>query len=173
MRHEDRSLATTLAPVREALLARAHADADAIRATSEADARAALAAAAAQAEQILREARQQGTAEADMAVAADRSAAQRHARSLALRAQREAYERLRVAARAKVCALRDEPDFPAARDRMVRAVRAALGPDALISDTADGGVVGVAPARRMDLSLRGFADRATDTVAAATAEEQA
>jgi vacuolar-type H+-ATPase subunit E/Vma4 len=172
MRHEDRALAAALAPVREALLAWARADAGTIRATSETGARAALAAAAAQAEQIRREAQQQGTADAELAVAADRSAAVRHARTLALRARREAYERLRVAARAEVCALHDEPDFPGARDRMVRAVRAALGPDALISDAADGGVVGVTPHQRLDLSLRGFADRATDTVAAATAEEQ-
>jgi vacuolar-type H+-ATPase subunit E/Vma4 len=170
MRHQDKGLANALDPVRQALLAWARADADAIRTNSEADAHATLSAATAQAERIRSEARRQGTADADAAIDTDRSAARRAAQALVLRARREAYERLRAAAREKVRALRDEPDFPAARERLVHAVRKALGPEAMISQAADGGVVGVTAGRRLDLSLGGFADRVTDAVLAA--EEQ-
>lgn len=172
MRHEPLRLADALVPVREALLASARDDAAATRSRSTADARTALASAAEQAEQIRRRARLEGIADADAAVAADRRDAQRDARAMVLRARREAYDRLREAARARVRALRDEPDFPAARQRLEGAVHARLGPDARIVDSPDGGLIGVTAGRRLDLSLRHFADRATDTVLAhATAEE--
>ncbi|MGC9669782.1 V-type ATP synthase subunit E family protein [Planosporangium sp. 12N6] len=151
-----------LAPVREALLAAARADADQIVAAAEADADAVLAAARDQAARILGQARQEGLADAAALVAADRSRARRRARVTVLRARREAYEVLRSATRAAAARLRDEPEYPELRARLVAAARRALGPDARVQEAEGGGIVAESPGHRLDLSLSGFADRAFD-----------
>jgi hypothetical protein len=165
MRTPDVRLAAALAPVREAMLDRARADAAGALARADAEARDALSAAAAQAERIRQEARQAGIADAEAAIAAERGRARREGRALVLRARREAYERLRRTARDAVGGLLDDGGLPAVRQRMAAAARAALGPDARIDDTGDGGVVATAAGRRLDLSLTRFADRAVDRVA--------
>lgn len=150
-----------LTPVRSALLARAHAEADLIRERSEVDAQQTVEAATAEAGRIRRTARAEGEAQAATAATAARNQARREARALVLGARREAYERLRDAAREAVGRIADEPEV---RRRLVAAVRATLGPEARIVDAPGGGVIGVAAGRRLDLSLTGFADRALERV---------
>ena len=73
---------------------------------------------------------------------------------MVLRAEREAYEDLHRAARTAACALRDAPDYADLHELLVRAVRGRLGRDAAVADSPDGGVIGTAPGRRLDFSLR-------------------
>ncbi|BCB75082.1 hypothetical protein GCM10022251_35530 [Phytohabitans flavus] len=161
MNHLD----SALAPVRAALLVRAHAEADQIRERSEVDARDAVAAATLEADQIRERGRAEGEAQAAAAVADAGRQARQQARTLVLGARREVYERLRDAARRAVTRMGAEPGFAPVRQRMVAAVRATLGADAQITDTPDGGIAGAAAGRRIDMSLTGFADRAVEAVA--------
>jgi hypothetical protein len=84
-----------------------------------------------------------------------------------LRAQREEYDSLRGGARAAAAALRLSPDYARLRQSLLAHARALLGPEAVIVDTDDGGIVGSVPGRRVDLSLATFADRAVDAVLSA------
>lgn len=155
-----------LAPVREALLARARADVEGIRAEAAADADATLAHARQQAEAILAEARARGASEAEVVAAAARARARRQARGLLLAAQREAYEALRRRSREAVRALRDDPAHPTLRQRLERVALELAGAGATIVETSDGGVVAEAPGRRVDCSLDWLADRAVATLGA-------
>jgi hypothetical protein len=157
-----------LAPVRDALLASARADA--ARTTSEAEeaASATLAAARATAARIRREARAQGAASGAAAGAAERNRVRREARAEVLGAQRDAYERLLAAARRSAGQLAAEPGYPVLRRRLATAATGALGPGAALRDGDGGGVIGEAPGRRVDYSLAGFADRAVQAVLGAS-----
>ena len=74
---------------------------------------------------------------------------------------------LRGGARAAAAALRLSPDYARLRQSLLAHARALLGPEAVIVDTDDGGIVGSVPGRRVDLSLATFADRAVDAVLSA------
>ncbi|HET8680717.1 MAG TPA: hypothetical protein VFM54_02405 [Micromonosporaceae bacterium] len=165
----DAHVTAALAPVRDALLAAARADAQRLDAQAQAETDQVLAAARQEAQRLLAEARQRGGAEAEAAVAAEAAGARRRGRAVIMRARREAYESLVTAARAAVAELRGDPAYPATRDRLAAAARAALGPDAGVREAAGGGVVAEAGARRVDLSLSGFAERAAAQVAAGEA----
>lgn len=154
-----------LAPVREALLAAARADADRITAGAQAAAAATLAQGRAAADRLRAEARAQGAASGGAVAAAARNRARRTARARVMRARREGYEQLRAAARQAVAQLPAEPDWPRRRAALAAAVAARLGPGAAVRDAAGGGVVGEAPGRRVDCSLAVLADRATEAVA--------
>jgi vacuolar-type H+-ATPase subunit E/Vma4 len=162
----DPRLEAALAPLRSALLATAQEDAD--RRLREAD----EAAHATQAESdasVARgraAARSRGAADAAAAVTQQRSRAGARARSILLEARREEYLALKQAARSAMAALRDDPSYPAMRERMADAVRRRLGPQAQIDDADGGGVLGRAPGRRVDYSLASLADQAADEVAA-------
>jgi vacuolar-type H+-ATPase subunit E/Vma4 len=162
----DPGLPAALQPVRAALLAAARADADATRARGHADADAVTAAARAQAAQLTAQARRQGSADAATEAARATAAARRAAHQSVLTARARAYRDLREQARPAVAGLAAEPGFAALRARLTAALRRRLGPGAGVRDSADGGLVGQAGSRRVDLSLSGFADRAVDTVAA-------
>jgi hypothetical protein len=155
-----------LAPVRAALAE--HARREGAQALADADAAVAAerTAAAAEAERLLDLARAAGAADAASA-AVDRARADREAREAVLRAQREEYDSLRGGARAAAAALRLSPDYARLRQSLLAHARALLGPEAVIVDTDDGGIVGSVPGRRVDLSLATFADRAVDAVLSA------
>lgn len=158
----DPPIARALAPVREALLAGARADAERTVARADAAAERSLAEARAAAARIREQARAQGAASGTAAARERQRASRRAGRTRVLRAQRDEYERLRHAARQAVARLASEPDYPRLRQRMVGAVTRALGPQATVRDGPGGGVVGEVPGRRVDYSLTGFADRAVD-----------
>jgi vacuolar-type H+-ATPase subunit E/Vma4 len=149
-----------LEPVRAWLLAAAHAEAERLRAEAAADAERVVAGARAEADAILADARAQGTAEGSALAAAEQARSRRQARRLVLQAEREAYEELRARSRAAVRALRQDPGYPALRERLDRLALAAAGPGASVSEDPDGGVVAEAPGIRVDCTLDGLAERA-------------
>jgi vacuolar-type H+-ATPase subunit E/Vma4 len=156
-----------LSPVRSALAE--HARREGAQALADADAAVAAeqTATAAEAERILDRARAAGAADAAAFAAGERARTDREARELVLQARREEYDSLRDAARVAAAALRLAPDYARLRWALIACVRALLGPEAVIIDAADGGVVGSVPGRRVDLSLGTFADRAVETVLSA------
>lgn len=159
-------LREALEPVRTALLDRARADADATGRRAAAEAATALGQARARAAEIVAAARADGRRDAETVRARDASRADREARETVLRAQREAYDRLRRDALSRVCALRDDPGYPALLDRLRDRAAAALGNGAVVHEHPDGGIVAEAAGRRLDLSLPALADRAVDDLGA-------
>ncbi|MFH8680755.1 hypothetical protein [Streptomyces lydicus] len=158
--------ADPLGPVRAALLRAAREEADRLRADARRDAAAVLAAAHAQAGALLREARRQGEAEGSRAAAAAVARARRTSRNDLLEAKARVRDALRRRVAEQVRQCRNEPTWAAARDRLVRRVRLALGADATVSEHPEGGVVGTAPGRTVDLSLDAMAARALDRAGA-------
>jgi hypothetical protein len=152
-------LKTALAPVRAALLDRARADAAAALAAADTDAAAVLAEAREQAAALLREAREQGEREAAALRTREHARAGREARSVVLGAQRTALDELRRRTRVAARALRDDR---ALLDRLRARLVTDLGPDAVVREHPDGGLVADAPGRRVDASLPALADRALD-----------
>ena len=159
-----------LEPVRAWLLAAARAEAEHLVAEAAADAEHLLAGARAEVDAILAEAREQGSAEGSALAAAERARTRRLARRLILDAERQAYEELRARSCAAVRALRQDPGYPALRERLTRLALAAAGPGARVSEHPDGGVVAEAPGIRVDCTLDGLAERAVVALGGEVAE---
>jgi vacuolar-type H+-ATPase subunit E/Vma4 len=154
----DAAAATAaLAPVRAALLDRARAEAEATVRTAQAEADRTLAEGAAQARALVDQARREGAADAEAALAAERSRTRRRCRGLVLGAQRAAYDALRTTTQEQVAALRDDTQWPAMRARLVARGRHLLGPDAELAEVPDGVVVR-AGTRSADLTLSSLAE---------------
>jgi len=153
-----------LEPVRAALLAAARADAAAVLVAADEDEAATMAAARAQVADLVGAARREGAADAAAMLAADRARGRREARRIELCARQEVLDQLRSRARAAVTALRDDPGYGRLRDRLAARARELAGPDAVISEPPDGGVVAVSAGRRWDLSLPALAERAVDAL---------
>jgi hypothetical protein len=168
----DPALANALAPVSEALLAAAHGDACRQRDETNARCDHTMARAQAEAAQIGAQARADGTADAAAAIAIDRAQGRRDARAAVLRARRDTEQRVRVAAQAQLASIRSAPTYPDLRDRLVATVHILLGQHAQVREAAEGGVIGEVAGRRVDFSLAGFVDRATDTVLAEVASAE-
>ncbi|MCF4136744.1 hypothetical protein L1856_07530 [Streptomyces sp. Tue 6430] len=154
--------ADALHPVRTELLRTAHADAEALSARAEEEAAARVGQAEDQARSILEEARRQGRADGADAARDRLVAARRQARSRTLSARREPYEELRRRAAGRVRELRRADGYAALRERLEQRARTLLGPDAEVTEPADGGVVARIPGKRVDLSLTALAERALD-----------
>lgn len=149
-----------LSPVREALLARARADAARACADAEQEVAGRVAAAEREVADLVAEARAQGELDTHALVVLEQARGRRAARALVLGARREAYEELRAACRAATAALLTGPSYPVVRERLVAEAQQALGPDAVIEDLAEGGVLAHLPGRRVDLSCAALAERA-------------
>jgi vacuolar-type H+-ATPase subunit H len=159
-----------LAPLRQAMLDRARADAAATLAPADEEAAALLTDAEREAGQLVRNASAEGAADAAAMLAADRARARRDARRIVLQAQREAYQLLQSRVREAVTGLRHDPGYPRLRDRLTEMVRAELGPGCRITEPPDGGVVGALPGRRVDRSLAALADRLVEGLGAEVQE---
>lgn len=159
--------ADPLAPLREALLARARTDADATLARADEAARATVEQAQAEAAAILAEARAKGAQEADAVAAAERARASRAAREVVMTAQRQAYEALRDQARSAVAELRRDDAYPHLRDALTARVHAELGAEAVVEELPDGGVVGRVPGRSLRFALADLADHLVDRLGGA------
>lgn len=157
-------LAAPLAPVREALLTRARADADRTLADADADVAAILARAQSEADAIRAEARAQGESDAAAVLAAERARVRRRSRAVVLAAQREAYDELRARVLQALAALRDDPAYGPWRDRLADHARTVLGADAVVSEPAEGGVLAEANGRRTLYSLAELADHMIDLI---------
>jgi hypothetical protein len=162
MSDADTAMPDPLAPLRQALLSAAERDAASAVAAAAADAETTRRGAAQEADAVRRRARAQGEAEGRQVLDAERARARRRARATVLSAQGEAYARLRAEARAAVVALRDEPGYPALRDRLGARAAGMVGAGARVTESPDGGVVAEARGRRAALTLAALADRALD-----------
>ncbi len=146
-----------LAPLREALLAAAGAEADStVRAAQDAAAHT-LAAASAQAQDVVEQARHEGRSDAGAALAAERSRSHRQARALVLAAQRAAYDDLRAAVRQQAAVLPDDPAWPQWRDRLAAHARRLLGTDAELVEVP-GGVRARSGSRTVELTVSSLAE---------------
>lgn len=145
----ERDTTDALAPVREALVRRARADAETAVAAAEAEQARLLADARARAGAILAEASAQGEADAVALHAAELARARRAARSIMLGAQRAVYEELCRRAADEVSRRCADAEVRAA---LTTRIRRLLGPAAQVVDDPHGGVVGCLDGRRLDYS---------------------
>jgi vacuolar-type H+-ATPase subunit E/Vma4 len=155
------STLVALAPVREALLASAHADAERQLATAEGLANQLVARAQEDARLRVEEARRQGAADAADAARLAAAHTRREARGIVLGAQRAAYEQLLEACREGVRSLLSEPDWPRLQAAMGDVARASVGEGAVLTKTADG-VVASSGSRRVELTLGSLAPTIAD-----------
>ncbi|BBX82643.1 hypothetical protein [Mycolicibacterium aubagnense] len=153
-----------LAPLSAELLHRADAEADRILADANTEAHNVHARADRDARDIIDNARAAGAAEASLARAAEQARTRRAQHSDILAAQRSAYEQLRVRASDAVHRLRDEPEYPALRERLAARAGQILGADTVVTEDAGGGIIAQAAGRRLDLSLTAFAARAFERI---------
>lgn len=157
------AVADPLGPLRRALLSSAERDAARAVATAEAEAEAIRRDAQQEAEAVRQQARCQGESDGREVVSAERARARRRARATVLAAQGEAYSDLRAHVRKAVTALREDPGYPALRDRLTSRARAMVGTGATVTESPDGGVVAEASGRRAALTLVALADQVLDT----------
>lgn len=150
--------AAALAPVADSLLRKAKRDAARIRKEARTEADALIGQARREAAQILAEARDAGTSEATASTGEERVRARRRARSIVLAARRKAYEEVCRKVRSAMASLCEEN--PQTTKRLRTLARDRAGDDARITTTPDGGVVAVAPDRRVECSLSALADHA-------------
>jgi vacuolar-type H+-ATPase subunit E/Vma4 len=157
--------ATTLEPVRAALLARARRDADVAITDATARAEHRVAEAFADAERRLSEARARGEAEAASALADEEARVRQRTRTLLLEARRAVYEELRRRTHEEVQRLRSDPTYPRLRAAVESRSASRLGPAARSREAENGGCVVEAPGRRIDATLDALADWALESVA--------
>ena len=148
-----------LGPVRDALLARARADAPAEVARAEEEARAILAEAGRRAAAVRQEARARGEADAHAVQVAGRASARREARSVVLAAQSAVASALHDRVHACLQDLRDDPAFAEIESRLEAQARVLLGPDVRLAPDPSGGFVAECSGRRVELTLDAVADR--------------
>ncbi|GAA0265620.1 hypothetical protein GCM10009527_072210 [Actinomadura nitritigenes] len=156
----DRHVRNALAPVHEALAARARAEAARLIAEAERDAAATVDAARAEAARILDDARAAGRSDGTAAAAAARSQARAASREIILGARREVYEELLRRVRAEVRSLFDGPAAATAERALTARARRLLGPGALVERAAGGGLIARGPDAELDLSAGALAERA-------------
>ncbi|RLE20890.1 MAG: hypothetical protein DRJ50_10035 [Actinobacteria bacterium] len=167
----DTDVATSLEPVRAALLADANAEAEQIvrDATRAADRLVNQTEHDAEAEvtEVERRGELSARARADQQVARARD----EAHSIVLHTQEILHQQLADAARAAVLNLRNDPRYPALLDHFADVARNQLGDAAIIErdPEPDGGIIAVAGTRRVDYTLPALADRALDALADETA----
>jgi hypothetical protein len=150
--------ATELAPVREALLRIARADAEAVLRAADRDVAELLATADAEASELRERARAQAEDDTAALEAAEHSRLLRETRAIELRARLAAYEALMSAATAASRSrLADDPDVVAA---MTERAHAVLGAGATLTRSPDGGLVAEAEGRRLELPLAKLVERA-------------
>lgn len=160
----ERVRAAALGPVADALLDKARREAARIRTEAHAAADAQVAQARAEAAQTVAVARAAGRSEAAASARTERVRARRRARSIVLAARRETYEELRRRVRSAVASLFAEN--PATVDRLRRLAVDRAGPGARVLTAPGGGVIAVAPGRRVDCSVSALADHAVDLLGA-------
>jgi vacuolar-type H+-ATPase subunit E/Vma4 len=152
------SSAQPLEPLRQALLRRADAAADATRAAARRAAADAVDAAQRDAAATLARARAAGDADAAQLQDEDRRRSSRAARGIVLAAQRAMYDELHERARAALRELLADPDR---HRQLVAMVALQLGPHATVQAHPAGGVVGeTSDGRRVDASVDVLVERA-------------
>jgi vacuolar-type H+-ATPase subunit H len=151
---------TALAPVRAHLLREARTEADRLIAAAHAEADELVRQARGGAERAVGLAAAQGRAEAAPLAAAERSRGRARARSIVLRAQREAYDELCRRTSLDVGALRDGPGYGLLLTRLSALAAQAAGRDATIAFPPAGGVLARSGQVTVDCSLPRLARQA-------------
>jgi hypothetical protein len=154
----------SLAPVRQALVARAEAYAELVRAAAQAEARATREAAHEEAELVLRAAREGGAADAEKLLVGRRARTRTQCRAVLLGARRQVFEDFRGAARREAGRLVGQTQGLVAwlHDR----AREVLGGDAEFSCRPDGSIVAVQDGRRWSWSPDELVDAALEDLGA-------
>jgi len=153
-----------LAPVRAALLRRAHEQAAQIIAEARRQAVGARDQAQQDAARQVAQAREAGRAQAAPLAAALRAQGRRGARAALLGAQREAYEELRRQVRESVASLRDGPAYDLLLQRLRHDAGRAAGPGAVLTEAPAGGIIARGPSMVVDCSLPRLADAAVEAL---------
>lgn len=159
-----------LDPVRTALLAAARADAADVVRHAESQRRELIEQARRTAAELVADARAAGEAAAQATVAARLAQSRRAARRSVLSAQRELYDELRDRCRAAASALAGTAEYDGLRRQLIEKARGQLGPETVVQDSPDGGIVASAGKERVDLSLPALADSALNASGPEVAE---
>lgn len=159
-------------PLRDAILADAHAAAERVLARADEQAVAKLRDAEQTGRALVERARAEGIAAAAIAGAYEEARGTRVARAAELAARRELYEELGRQARAAARELRTQPGYEALLDRLAAGARAQLGPAAEIErDPPDsGGIRASSGARHVDYTLDALAGRCLERLGARVEE---
>ncbi|HET9322376.1 MAG TPA: hypothetical protein VFO03_00740 [Gaiellaceae bacterium] len=159
-------------PLRDAILADAHATAERVLARADEQAEAKLRDAERRGRALVERARAEGIAAAAIVGAHEEARARRIARAAVLAARRELYEDLGRRARSAARELRTQPGYEALLDRLAAGARAQLGPAAEIErDPPDsGGIRASSGARHVDYTLNAIADRCLEQLGAGVEE---
>ncbi|XAS65573.1 hypothetical protein ACOM2C_01885 [Pseudarthrobacter sp. So.54] len=153
-----------LGPVRMALRAAAEKQAAELRDAARSQGDALLEAARAEAAGILAAAADEGAAAARSEAALRSARARREAHELVLAQHSSLRLELRRRVREAAVELTSDPRYPGLRARLTEQCRELLGPDAIVSESPDGGVVAEAGSRRLDLSLPLLAGMTLDSM---------
>jgi vacuolar-type H+-ATPase subunit E/Vma4 len=157
---------TLVAPLHDALLHHARADAESVLAAAEARVARMLADADREGAALIERARAEGIAVAEREAAREQALARREQRALLLAGRRQVYEELQAALGAAVQDLRNEPGYPALLQRLAAAAREQLGDDATIElDAPGGGVRASKGPRHVDYTLDALGARALERLA--------
>lgn len=148
-----------VAPVRGWLAGTACAEADRIRTEARGQAEAMVAAAQQEAEGIRRAAAAEGEAAAEAEASLRWAGVRRRAHETVLAAQEALRLELQRQVLDAVAAIRTDPRYGQFLERQYGQARALLGPDAVVGESPDGGVIAEAGSRRLDLSLPALAVR--------------
>ncbi len=151
-----------LEPASAELLRRAAQEATDILAVASDEADALLARARRDAEAEVERARAAGAAQAEPVAAAELGRSRRTARSAMLGAELRTHDEIAGQIRSAVLGLRDEPGYPALRDRLAAMARRRAGPGAQVTEHPDGGVIARTGGVVVDCSLPRLADRAIE-----------
>ena len=158
-----------LQPLRTALLAAAHRDADDVLATARSAADTAEARACAAAEEFVTSAERDGRVDAERMSTRDDARVRRQVRAIVLAAQRDVYVELRQRTRLATRALRGDPLYCVLRTQLETRARKLAGHDCAIAEVPDGGLVATGPGRVVRMTLDDLADWALDGLADAPA----
>lgn len=130
-----------LAPVREAILAEARAQADAMLADADSDVAEMVSAANDRAGEIRSLARAQGRADATRYLAGERARSRREARGIVLNAQRRVWDGLRRRCQEAVLTLRDDPAYQDRLSGVLHHGTQSQGDDVVVVELSDGVVL--------------------------------
>ncbi len=154
-----------LEPVRAALRAAAERESAEVRAGAESEVTQLRENADREAARIRADAVAEGTAVARGSAALRAARTRREAHEIVLDRQNQVRAALVAAVGAAASALRADPRYPALLDRLTERARELLGPQAVVTEGPEGGVVAERGSRRLDLSLPSVAEATLESMA--------
>ncbi|HUX71309.1 MAG TPA: hypothetical protein VMV41_12405 [Cellulomonadaceae bacterium] len=160
-----RSSSASLEPLRAALRAAAERESAQVRADAAVEVAGLLESARRESTRIRADAVAEGAAVARGSAALRSARMRREAHEIVLARQDQVYATLVAGVGAAASALRTDPRYPALLDRLTERARELLGPQAVVTESPEGGIVAERGSRRLDLSLPSVAKAALGAVA--------